>query len=822
MSSLFKNLRIHQVFGANTDVGKTILTTALVRASASKDVPVHYLKPVSTGPMQDADDRHIECFAGPYRDNVHTACLFRFDEPVSPHLSVLLAGQKRNREVTAPTDAEFVTAVAQHIEKSAFRFPGPAHMYVETAGGVHSPTLSGTTQVDAYRPLFLPTILIGDSQLGGISTTISSYESLLLRGYIIDLVLLFHDAYYRNYEYLIPYFAERGIRVLSLDLPHKRLPDENEEQKAMKGYYERLAPELKKEGNIYDAVDHLDDCHARRLTELESMPRRSLDTFWWPFVQHGLVPSEADVNVIDSASQDFFSIYNGKRAPSPFATSASPTSSGPTSLLEPQFDSSASWWTQALGHAHPSLTTAAARAAGRYGHVMFPQATHAPALRLGETLVHRGPGAGWASRAFFSDDGSTGMEVALKMALRAYAVRHAGEMGGRRRKDLGILGMRESYHGDTIGAMDACEEGVYTCEWHEAKGFWLDAPTVSNVKGRILVTLPSAIIKTVEGTDAADMTIGSLKEAYDVKTRLHTPLADIYRRFIDRTLTNLRSNGGPTLAALALEPLVMGAGGMLFVDPLFQRVLIDTVRGADPRHAPGEWSGLPVIFDEVFAGLYRLGVRSAGPLLGVHPDISVHAKILTGGLVPLSVTLASESIFRAFQSESKLDALLHGHSYTAYPVGCEVANETLKIVEKMAEGEAWDASRARWGAATSGAEKAKQASAWSFWDPAFVDKLARLEVVGEVTTLGTVLAFKIQDDVDGYRSNSAQKLLESMRLGMASEQTSAAPGGAPFGINYRTLGNVAYFMLSLNTSEAVIHAVQDRILQTLQKKPSAL
>ena len=566
---------------------------------------------------------------------------------------------------------------------------------------------------------------------------------MLLRGYIIDLVLLFKDAYYRNFEYLTPYFLERGIRVLSVDPPHSRLADPNEERAAMSKYYARLTPESL-QGGMFDALKHLDECHASRIAKLESMPQRTADTIWWPFVQHGLVKSPVDINVIDSASKDFFSIYTGHKSASTPPSSTNQDAS--KSLLEPQLDGSASWWTQALGHAHPALTLAAARAAGRYGHVMFPEATHAPALRLAEWLVREGPGKGWAARAFFSDDGSTGMEVAIKMALRAYAARNpAATEGGARRKDLGVLGLKGSYHGDTIGAMDACEEGVYTCEWHDAKGYWLDPPTVSNKKGRVVVSLPPSIA----GEGATEVDVGSLQDAYDVEARLKTPLARLYRDFVSSTLEKLKDRrGAPELAALVLEPLVMGAGGMIFVDPLFQRVLVDTVRAAE-AHPPsdGGWSGLPVIFDEVFVGFYRLGLRTTGPLLGVHPDISVHAKILTGGLVPLAVTLASDSIFQAFNSDSKLDALLHGHSYTAYPVGCEVANETLDIVEKMAESGQWSDARARWG--VSRAAEMRETSVWSFWSPTFIEQLAKLDVVEEVTTLGTVLAFKVKGEASG-------------------------------------------------------------------------
>lgn len=188
----------------------------------------------------------------------------------------------------------------------------------------------------------------------------------------------------------------------------------------------------------------------------------------------------------------------------------------------------------------------------------------------------------------------------------------------------------------------------------------------------------------------------------------------------------------------------MGAGGMIFVDPLFQRILVDVVRGPLFSSGPSQ-QGLPVIFDEVFIGLYRLGFESATSILGAYPDISVNAKILTGGLVPLAVTLASEDVFRAFLSEKKTDALLHGHSYTAYPVGCAVANAALMVIDKMQVGGEWSEARALWDSSVDEAGT----RVWSFWGPEFVHELSRLPAVGEVMALGTVLAIKVADDSDG-------------------------------------------------------------------------
>ncbi|KAF7340860.1 PLP-dependent transferase [Mycena sanguinolenta] len=782
MSLLFKNLRIHQIFGANTDVGKTILTTALVRASATLKNEVFYLKPISTGAIQDADDEHVMRHSSTFKDRIHAHCLYRFHVPVSPHLAAQLAAGDESQKIVS--DNTFINSISSYVQRCASSANGPAHMYVETAGGVHSPTLSGVTQLDCYRPLFLPTILIGDSRLGGISATISAYESLLLRGYIVDAILLFREDYYRNSEFLTPYFAERGIKVTAIDAPPPKASDASENFASTERYYESL--------DILPTVLDLNTRHTQRLAELASMPRRSLDAFWWPFVQHGLVKGEKDVTVIDSASSDFFSVYDAQTPPE-------------ISSLKPQLDGSASWWTQAFGHAHPALTLAAARASGRYGHVMFPQATHAPALQLAERLLD-GPGKGWASRVFFSDDGSTGMEIALKMALRAFSVREG--LGGKERKNLGVLGLKGSYHGDTIGAMDACaEEGVYTCEWHNAKGYWLDPPTISIQQGRPVITLPPALATSEALFEPAES--DSESWVYDVTGRMGTPLAEIYHGYISRTLEGLKSaRGVPRLAALVLEPLVMGAGGMIFVDPLFQRVLVDVVRERDPASpdTPGSWRGLPVIYDEVFVGLYRLGMQSTIPLLGAAPDISVNAKILTGGLVPLAATLASDSIFRAFYSTEKAEALLHGHSYTAHALGCEVANETMSLIEKEARSEAWLAAQARWEAPST------PSSVWSFWDPDFVRAVSHLDTVAEVMALGTVLSIKVKDSQGGYVSHSAQTLLHSIKECSDGSLPSEAP---QFSVHFRTLGNVAYFMTSLNTAPETIRLLENKIWNAL-------
>jgi len=691
---------------------------------------------------------------------------------------------------------------------------------------VHSPTLSGSTQLDAYRPLFLPTLLIGDSRLGGISSTISAYESLTLRGYIVDALLLFREDYYRNWEYLASYFGEKGVPVVAIPPPPTRASSHAEDISNLEGYYKGTSES--KSSGLSEVTALLTERHKSRLNELDSMPSRTHTQIWWPFVQHSSTyPNSKSINIIDSAHKDHLSVYDDDHAHG---------SEGTDSLLRYKFDGSASWWTQTLGHSNPTLTLAAARAAGRYGHVLFPQSTHLPALNLAETLL-AGPGKGWASRVFYSDNGSTGMEVALKMALRAYTKKYPaeGDAGGDRAKKLGVLGLKGSYHGDTIGAMNACDagDGVFTCEWHDSKGFWFDPPSLAIQEGWINVNLPPVLRKLALRGGIGEEDLGwtgardSLNIAYDVGGRMGTALARVYKEFIERSLDSIEVE----IAALVLEPLVMGAGGMVFVDPLFQRILVDVVRSRPPPVKPsteGRWSGIPVIFDEVFVGTYRMGHQTTSTVLGVHPDIAVYAKMLSGGLTPLAATLAREEIFEAFVGERKDQALLHGHSYTAYPIACEVANETLKQIRKLTEDKNWEETTRKWTGATSEHEGA--ARVWSFWDPEFVDKLSRLESVKEVMTLGCVLAIKIDDGgkgrfpdihtlptrssrfrlVQGYRSTAAQEILGPIR---DPDPSSTSPHS--FGIHFRTLGDLGYFITSLNTERQVIAEVEKKILKVL-------
>ncbi|KAI1411079.1 bifunctional dethiobiotin synthetase/adenosylmethionine-8-amino-7-oxononanoate aminotransferase [Hypoxylon sp. FL1857] len=784
---LWRSLRIFQVYGANTDVGKTVFTTILCRAANDiwKKEQTTFLKPVSTGPEDEADDRcyHIERHA----PGVDRRTLLQYDLAISPHAAA--------KGKPVPSDKELLSRIYQFASRKAAH--GPGWLFIETAGGVHSPGPLGTTQVDLYTTLRCPVVLIADSKLGGISLTISAFESLKLRGYDVESILVFQDSEYDNEQYLKDYFtAHHGIPVVSLPKPPPKANDRDTDTKRMSQYY-RDESQSTATRNV---LEHLNRKHQARIERLESMPADAYRQIWYPFTQHKLISPESIV-AIDSARGDFFQTLVPKTGN---------TIDKPEPVLQPSFDGSASWWTQGLGHGNPSLTIAAAYAAGRYGHVMFPGAIHEPALALTETLLE-GMKNPRLTRVFYSDNGSTGVEVALKMALRVARLRYGWDANS----DIGIIGLKGGYHGDTIGAMDCAEPSTYNenIEWYNGRGIWFDYPSVKCVRGQWVVGIPEELRADLGN----DQIFKNLSDVFDIDSRESRSEHTAYENYIERRLSHHIGNGRK-FGALLMEPVVIGAGGMELVDPLFQRALVNVVRRSanlfgscsEPDTLDSTcWTGLPVIFDEVFTGLYRLGRFSASSFLKSEADISVHAKLLTGGLVPLSTTLASESIFKAFESDDKADALLHGHSYTAHAIGCQVALESVRQMQTMERRGEWDwAKDGDWSGSLSSASNSTKPEIWSIWPWDLSNWISnQTQLVAGTWALGSILAIHMKAaDGLGYKSTAALKLQRALLDGDKDEM---------WNIHSRVLGNVLYIMGSQKTTKDDISGIGSQIRRAL-------
>ena len=283
-----------------------------------------------------------------------------------------------------------------------------------------------------------------------------------------------------------------------------------------------------------------------------------------------------------------------------------------------------SWWTCTHGHSHPKLNEALARQAAAFPHVMFASFTHRPAVDLATALAGLLPGD--LTRVFFSDDGSTSVEVALKVAYQYWANR--GEP--RRRVFVSFDG---GYHGDTLGAMSL----------GRGSGFF------NLFRGLMCRVAVLPFPATYEGDDAVE------EREKGVLSALQSRLSD-----------------AQDVAALIIEPLLQGAGGMRVCRPAFLKALVEMAQDA----------GVLVIFDEVATGFGRTGTLFAMEQAGVVPDIVCLSKGLTAGYLPMAVTVVREPVFAAFLDQSFDRALPHGHSFTANPLACAVALCSLALFEE--------------------------------------------------------------------------------------------------------------------------------------------
>ena len=284
-----------------------------------------------------------------------------------------------------------------------------------------------------------------------------------------------------------------------------------------------------------------------------------------------------------------------------------------------------SWWVNLHGHAHPYIADAIAEQAHKLEQVIFAGLTHEPAVRLAQRLTSLLPDD--LNRVFYSDNGSTAVEVALKLALQYW--RNLGQPERRR-----YLAFEGGYHGDTVGAMSV---GV-------SSGFF--APFEDLLFEVDVLPFP----ETWEG-DAA---------VAEKEDRCLTAL----EAYLDRR--------GDETAAVIIEPLVQGAGGMRMCRAEFLQALTQKLRAA----------GVLVIFDEVMTGFGRTGDLFACLKAGVTPDLICLSKGLTAGFLPLAATVCRDPIYEAFLDTGFDKAFAHGHSFTANPLGCAAGLASLDLLMK--------------------------------------------------------------------------------------------------------------------------------------------
>src|SRR5262245_32820287 len=278
-------------------------------------------------------------------------------------------------------------------------------------------------------------------------------------------------------------------------------------------------------------------------------------------------------------------------------------------------DGVASWWTACHGYNHPHIRAAVERQLALMPHVMLGGLAHEQAYALARRLAALMPGD--LDRVFFSDSGSVAVEVAMKMAVQYWL-----NQGVRTRKKL--VAFRGGYHGDTTGAMAVCD---------------LEAGMHAQLQG----LLPEHLITNLPVDDESAAALSGLLERH-----------------------------AGEIAAIIVEPLVQGAGGMCFHDA----ELLKRLRAIADRY------NLLLIFDEIFTGFGRTGTMFACEAAGVVPDIMTLSKALTGGTLPLAATIARPKVFDAVWSDDPGHALMHGPTFMGNALACAAANASLDLFER--------------------------------------------------------------------------------------------------------------------------------------------
>jgi len=380
-------------------------------------------------------------------------------------------------------------------------------------------------------------------------------------------------------------------------------------------------------------------------------------------------------------------------------------------------DAISSWWVTLHGHAEPSIAAAIGRQALQLEQVIFANFSHPPA----EQLATRLSTLTGLERLFFSDNGSTAVEVALKIAWQWWR-----NQGSERRQ---LIAFEGAYHGDTFGAMALGDRSLFTAPYDELLFDVARIPWPHTHWGD-------------EGLEQ--------REAEALSQ-------------LDRALQT------PT-AALIVEPLIQGASGMRLVRPSFLRAVAERVQA----------SGALLIADEVMTGFGRTGALFACQRAGLKPDLMALSKGLTGGFLPMGVTMASERLYRGFISDTPAHTFFHGHSFTANPLGCAAALASLDLLQHNPERYQQFEARHR---------------------PA-LEQLSNHPRVKQVRCLGTMAAFELEAGATSYL-NPVGRQIQRLCL----EQ----------GVFLRPLGNVVYLLPPLSISDTELQRCYDALAAALEQ-----
>lgn len=368
-------------------------------------------------------------------------------------------------------------------------------------------------------------------------------------------------------------------------------------------------------------------------SEIKNLYHYDAKHIWHPFTQAKIAPQPL---LVKSAQNEFLNIVdqdgNEKKV----------------------IDGISSWWVNIHGHSHPYINERIKEQVDKFEHAIFAGFTHEPAIEMVKKLLPLLPKEDSSAykkssrvleKVFFSDNGSTSVEVAIKMAIQFW--HNQGETKRNR-----VIAFKDSYHGDTVGAMSTSGTALFNEPFKKIMFpvDFVDSPAID--EQGFFSSCPN----------------GQQSKSPELKLKE----LEVHENRILKQVDVLISKYPDEVAAVLIEPLVQGAGGMKFHSEAFLnklRVLCD-------------YRGVLLIADEVFTGFGRTGSVFACEQANVVPDIICISKGITGGYLPLGLTVTTEDVYSAFHSDSRLKTFFHGHSFTGNPLSCAAAVASLELFEK--------------------------------------------------------------------------------------------------------------------------------------------
>ncbi|TVR80510.1 MAG: adenosylmethionine--8-amino-7-oxononanoate transaminase [Chitinophagaceae bacterium] len=379
-------------------------------------------------------------------------------------------------------------------------------------------------------------------------------------------------------------------------------------------------------------------------------------------------------------------------------------------------DAVSSWWVNVHGHSHPLIAERIYEQFLKLEHIIFAGCTHEPAVNLAEKLIELTKIND--GKVFYTDNGSTAVEVALKMAIQYF--QNTGEPKKKR-----ILALEGAYHGDTFGSMSVSQRSVFTQSFNDYL-FEVDF-------------LPFPDQKNIEN-------------------------------FKKRVIEELEKGN---VAAFIFEPLVQGAGGM----KMYPAEVLEFMINSSKKY------GALSIADEVMTGFGRTGKMFAFQHTQSLPDIICLSKGITGGCMPLGVTISNKKVYDSFLDESKQKTLFHGHSFTANPLSCTASLASIEIFEEKSLVE-------------------YQSKILDFYD-SFSKKIANNRKIENLRKCGTILAFDIKTDNKTSYLNNIRDFIYNFYIEK--------------GLMVRPLGNVIYFMPPYVIEEKSLQKLEKNTLELIDK-----